>query len=61
MLENYSSRTQYHNIKQDRKHSTYQSLTVRSVHQAALYVCSNEQKTNLIYCDQLATNHATAV
>ena len=55
------SRAHWHDMKQDSKHTTYQSQTECSVHQAALYVCSNEQKTNLIYCDQLATNHATAV
>ena len=48
-------------MKQDSKHTTYQLLTEPSVYQAALYVYSNEQNTNLIYCDQLATNHATAV
>ena len=41
---------------------TYQSLTECSVHQAGLNVYNNEQKqTSLFYCDQLATNTATAV
>jgi len=40
----------------------HQSLTECSVRQAGLYVYNNEQKqTSLFYCDQLATNHASAL